>query len=110
MEARSDAWLADLFVQPDVTGGSCTVSATLSGKAGASDGARLEVFETSGKRVAEATLNLDPDPALAAGPPVSVKGAMPGARVRARSSPALVRCVTTTPDWTCVMYPRHASP
>lgn len=87
LEARSDAWLADLFVQPDVPGGTCTASATLSGRAGLSDGARLEVFEKSGKRVADAVVKLEAS--TAAGQPVSVKVALPGAQLWTPDTPTL---------------------
>ena len=53
LEARADAWLSDLFVQPDVADSSCSASATLNGKADLPDAAKLEVFDKSGRRVAE---------------------------------------------------------
>jgi hypothetical protein len=87
LEARADAWLADLFVQPDVPGGSCSAGATLGGKAGLADGARLEVFDQDGRRVADADVKLDP--ALAAGQPVSVQVALPGAQLWTPDTPAL---------------------
>ena len=59
LEARSDAWLSDLFVQPDVPDSSCSASATLNGKADLADAAKLEVFDKSGQRVAEAAAKLD---------------------------------------------------
>jgi len=87
LEARSDAWLADLFVQPDVPGGSCTASATLRGKAGVFDTARLEVFEKNGQRMADQTVNVDPS--TAAGQSVSVKVALPGANLWTPDTPTL---------------------
>ena len=87
LESRSDAWLSDLYVRPDVPGSSCTVSATLNGKAGLCDGVRLEVFEKSGKRVADAAVKLNPAPA--AGQPVSVTVAVPKARLWTPDEPTL---------------------
>ncbi len=41
LELRSETWLSDLYVQPDVANSSCTVSATCNGKAEAADAAKL---------------------------------------------------------------------
>lgn len=87
LEARSDACLSDLFVRPDVPGSRCSASATLNGSAGQSDGARLEVFDQGGRRVAEAVAKLDP--ALAAGQTVSATVALPGADLWTPDTPTL---------------------
>jgi len=65
LEARSEAWLSDLFVQPDVADSTCSASATLNGKSDLPDKAKLEVFDTVGGRVAEAAISLNPKTAAA---------------------------------------------
>ncbi len=87
LEARAEAWLSDLYVQPDVSRSSCAVSAVLRGKAGLADGARLEVFDPSGRRTAEETVKLDPK--LAAGQPVSLTALLPGAKRWTPDTPVL---------------------
>jgi len=86
LEARSDSWLSDLFVQPDVPGSQCTASATLNGTTGLSDGVKLEVFNKGGRRVGEAAVKLDP---AAAGQIVSVKVPVPDAQLWTPDSPTL---------------------
>ena len=78
LEARSDAWLSDLFVEPNVAESSCTASATLNGDAALADGVRLEVFDASGTRVAEATSK-----------PSRVTAAIPDAKLWTPDSPTL---------------------
>jgi hypothetical protein len=93
LEARSDAWLSDLFVQPDVPGSRCSACATLNGSAGQSDGARLEVFDQGGRRVAEAVAKLDAAPA--AGQTVSATVALPGASLWTPETPTLYKARLT---------------
>ena len=78
LEARSDAWLSDLFIEPDVAESSCTASATLNGDAALADGVRLEVFDATGTRVAEATSK-----------PSRVTAAIPDAKLWTPDSPTL---------------------
>jgi len=87
LEARSDAWLTDLYVQPDVLGSSCTVSATLSGNNDLSDAVKLEVFEASGKRVGETRVIMHPVSSI--GQRVSAKVALPGAQLWTPDTPTL---------------------
>lgn len=87
LEARSDAWLSDLFVQPDVANSSCAVSATLNGKADAAEAAKLEVFDNDGQRVAENLLKVDPSTSV--GQSIAVKAAIPGAKLWTPDSPTL---------------------
>ena len=70
LEARSDAWLSDLYARPDVPGSRCAVSATLNGNSASASGTKLEVFDRRGVRVAEEALKLDGK--LAAGGTVGV--------------------------------------
>jgi beta-galactosidase len=58
LEARSGAWLDELFLQPKVSPAECSASAALRGEASAAgasgaDILRLEVFDAEGRRVAE---------------------------------------------------------
>ncbi len=87
LEARAPAWLSDLYVRPDAPHSSCAVSATLNGKADAADGARLEVFDPSGRPVAQATLR--PDAKLNAAQVVQLKASLPGAKLWTPDSPTL---------------------
>lgn len=87
LERRSDVWLSDLFVQPDVASSSCEVRATLNGKADAADAAKLEVFDNGGNRVAENLLRADPKAAV--GQPIAVKAAIPDAKLWSPDSPTL---------------------
>ena len=87
LEARSNAWLSDLFVRPDVVGSSCSASATLNGKSDLADSAKLEVFDQEGRRVAETSLKIDPK--AAAGQPIIVKSAIPDAQLWTPESPTL---------------------
>ena len=87
LEARSNAWLSDLFVQPDVAKSSCITSAILNGKTDLADAAKLEVFDTSGRRVAETLLKVDPK--IAAGQPITVQVPIPDAQLWTPDSPTL---------------------
>ena len=87
LEARSDAWLSDLYVQPDVPHASCKVSSTLNGQNQSADGAKLEVFDQSGRRVAEAATGPDAKPT--AGQTLSLEASLPGAKLWTPDSPAL---------------------
>ena len=87
LEARSDTWLSDLYVQSDVPNSICLASATLNGKTDLPEAAKLEVFDKSGQRVAEAAVKLDST--IAAGESVSVKAALPNAALWTPDSPTL---------------------
>ncbi len=89
LEARSDVWLSDLFVQPNLSDSSCTASATLNGKADLPDGAKLEVFDQDGRRVADATVTIDAK--SGAGKVVCVKASLPGAALWSPDTPILYR-------------------
>ena len=87
LEARSDAWLSDLYVQSDVPNSTCQVSATFNGKTDLLDAARLEVFDKSGRRVAEASTKLASG--IATGQLVSIKTALPDAALWTPDNPTL---------------------
>ena len=87
LEARSDCFLNDLFVQPDAANSSCSASATLSGKADLADSAKLEIFDKSGDRVAEASLKIDPK--TVAGQAIAVKATIRDAKLWSPDSPTL---------------------
>jgi hypothetical protein len=87
LETRSDVWLSDLFVQPDVPGASCTLNATLNGKADAADAAKLEVFDNRGQRVAENLLKVGPKTSV--GQSIAAKAAIPNAKLWTPESPTL---------------------
>ena len=88
LEARADAWLSDLFVQPDVPGSACTASATLNGHSRAPDGATLDVFDSTGQRVADAQVKLESKSAVLS-QPVSVTTKIPNAKLWSPDSPIL---------------------
>ena len=87
LEARSDVWLSDLYLRPDVPHSSCAASAILKGKADLADGAKLEVFDKSGRRAGEATIKTDPD--AVTGQPVEVKVSLPNAELWTPDNPTL---------------------
>ena len=87
LESRTDGWLSDLFVQPTLADSSCSASAAINGKADVADAAKLEVFDKSGLRVAEAAVKLDSQ--HAAGQPVTIKAPLPGAALWTPDSPTL---------------------
>lgn len=63
LDARADAWLRDLHVQPDVPNSAVSVSATLEGDAPRADRATLEVFDAQGRAVAQTATPLSPSAA-----------------------------------------------
>jgi hypothetical protein len=87
LEARSEVWLSDLFVQPDVPGRSCSTSATLNGKFNQADAVRLEVFDSVGNRVAESLLKIDPNATV--GQSIGAKAALRDAKLWSPDSPTL---------------------
>ena len=89
LEARKDCWLSDLFVQPEVTSSSCSVSAKLNGKSGPVDAAKLEVFNQGGQRVSETLLKIDPK--AAAEQLITIKAAIPDAKLWSPDSPTLYK-------------------
>jgi hypothetical protein len=87
LEARSEVWLSDLYVRPDVPNAACSVTAMLNGNAGLADGARLEVFDSRRRRVAERATPLDSR--VAARQPVSAKVPLPVAALWTPENPTL---------------------
>ena len=87
LEARSDCFLSDLFVQSDVAKSLCSASATLNGKTELADSAKLEVFDKSGNCVGEASVKIDPK--LVAGQPIAVNTAISNAKLWTPDSPTL---------------------
>lgn len=87
LEARSDAWLSDLYIQSDVPNSTCQASATLNGKTDLLDEAELDVFDRSGRRVAEVSIKLDSG--IAPGQSVSIKTALPDAALWTPDKPTL---------------------
>ncbi len=87
LEARARAWLSDLFVQPNVSDSSCSVSATFNGAADSVDGARLEVVDSNGQRIGESALAFDVKPTP--GQPVNVTALMPSAALWTPDTPIL---------------------
>ena len=87
LEARSNVWLSDLFVQTDIADSSCSASATLNGKSDLADTIKLEVFDQSGRRVAETSQKIGPK--TAAKQAVAVKAAIPDAVLWTPDSPTL---------------------
>jgi hypothetical protein len=88
LEARSDVWLSDLFLQPDVPGSACKASATINGRIDATDAVKAEVFNQNGRRVAEATTKLESKLA-ASDPPASVTVKIPNPKLWSPDSPTL---------------------
>ena len=84
LEARADAWLSDLFVQPDAANSACNVNATLNGAAAAGDAAKFEVLDKDGRCVAEAAVPVDP-----AGQTLALHAALAGAQLWTPDSPTL---------------------
>jgi len=89
LEARSEAWLSDVFVQPNIADGSCSVSAALQGNVELPSEAKLEVLGNDGQQVAEAVVQLDPKGK--AGELVSVKATIPNPKLWTTDSPTLYR-------------------
>jgi hypothetical protein len=87
LEARSDVWLSELFVQPDLSDSTCSASAVLNGKAGSADTAKLEVFDAGGQCVADALFNLEPQ--IAAGQTITLQAAIPDAKLWTPDTPTL---------------------
>lgn len=56
LERRSASWLDEMFVQPQLAAERCLVSAQLRGTSFGMDAVRLEVFDPSGRKVAEREL------------------------------------------------------
>ncbi len=89
LEARTDCWLSDLFVQPNVSDSSCSAIATFNGKSDLPDRAKLEVFDKDGHCVAETAVKIDAK--ITAGQPVSVKTPLPGASLWTPDTPTLYK-------------------
>ena len=87
LESRSDVWLNDLYVQPDVPNAACSVTAKLNGKTSLADVATLEVFDKDGRLAAQTTTKLGED--SASGRVVTVKASLPNAARWTPDSPSL---------------------
>ena len=87
LESRADSWLSDLFVDPNIADSSCEATATLNGKAGLADNARLDVFDKSGRCVAQSAAELSTR--LTNGEPLSIKANIPNAKLWTTDSPTL---------------------
>lgn len=90
LEARSDCWLGDLFVESSVSQSSCTASATLGGNADQAEQAKLEVFDDDGKLLAEAQVDLT-NQKLKRGAAVSVEAKVPDAKLWSPDAPVLYK-------------------
>ena len=89
LEARPEAWLGDLFVQPEVANSRCSASAVLHGKTDLADSAKLDVFDAQGRQVGENTVKLDAATATAG--PIAIHAPVPNAEPWTPDSPVLYR-------------------
>ena len=89
LEARSGAWLSDMFIQPDVTNLSCKVNAMLNGKVELADRAKLEVFDKKDKRIADSVAKMKSD--NVAGQLISIQVSLPKAELWTPDSPTLYK-------------------
>ncbi|MDD5520804.1 MAG: glycoside hydrolase family 2 TIM barrel-domain containing protein [Kiritimatiellae bacterium] len=87
LETRTDCWLSDLFVQPDVSNSSCSVSATLNGKTGLHDEVKLEIFDKKDHCVAMEVMK--PDTSVVTGKAINMKAKMPGVKLWTPDTPVL---------------------
>ena len=85
LEARSAAWLSDLFLQPNVGQSSCLASAQVNGEIPSADELRLEVFDVQERRVAQATKLLSSGD----GPVVQLSALIPDPQLWSPDSPTL---------------------
>ena len=87
LEARAEAYLEDLFVQPEVSPPGCRVSAILVGDASACDGVRLEILDSDGTVVARRNAGLRE--AVGGDAAVNMDAEMPGASLWSPPTPVL---------------------
>jgi hypothetical protein len=87
LEARSDVWLSDLFVQPDVTAGACLISAQLNGDTALPQSVTAEVLDSRGKVVARVDQAITQDDISQK--KLSAKVALPNARLWSPETPYL---------------------
>ena len=87
LEARSKAYLENLFVQPETSPPGCRVSAVLSGDASAYDGVQLEVVDSNGAAVAREKSPLQE--ARCEGGEVALHAGMAGASLWSPATPVL---------------------
>jgi len=80
IEARGEAWLEDLFVQPQLSPPACVVSAKINGKA---DGAtlKMDIMDANGRVVAQANSGIRE--------PIGLRAEIPGARLWSPNHPDL---------------------
>jgi len=89
LEARSAAWLGDLFVQSEAASGRCSASATLAGDTATADGVQLEVRNQAGHLVAQNRATWSARPA--AGERVSTVVTIPQVKLWSPDQPTLYR-------------------
>jgi len=89
LEDRSDAWVSDLFVQTSLAASSCSVSASINGRSGLVEEARLEVFDQNGHSIAQASGK--PQTSTAAVASVTVATVMPEPMLWTPRSPTLYK-------------------
>lgn len=87
LEARSGAWLSDLFVQPNVDESSCSVTATLNGQSSLAEKVTLEVLDAAGRRVAEGAMALEPG--AESGQEIAITTPIPDAKLWTPDTPTL---------------------
>ena len=88
LEARADAWLSDLFPQPDVHKSACTASATVNGRADLPNAVKLEILDVNQRVVAEAT-STSASKTAATNQSISVTANIPNAKLWSPDSPTL---------------------
>jgi beta-galactosidase len=89
LEARSNAWLSDLFVQPDTAISGCSAGATLNGNRELADTAKLELFDQGGRRVSDVTAAVGPH--APSEQPITIKARLPNAQLWTPDTPVLYR-------------------
>ena len=87
LETRSDAWLSDLYLQPNLSNSSCSAKATLNGKKDFADTVKLDILDKDGNRVAENLLKIDPT--IVAGESVTLEAIIPDVKLWTPDSPTL---------------------
>lgn len=88
LEGRADAWLSELFIQPDVPGNACTATAVINGQTDVSDTVKLDVFDQSGQCVAAAAVKPE-SKLLSLGRSVSVVVTIPNPKLWTPDTPVL---------------------
>ena len=89
LEARADAWLSELFIQPKVAESKCVAIAVLNGNPGHADAVKLEVLDANGTIVAESTASLAGS--VTAGQQVELAATIPNVALWSPDTPYLYR-------------------